>query len=313
MSAFDAQRFGRVGLALGGESAEREVSLRSGRAVFDALVRLGVDVVELDGVRATVEAAASGRIDCVFNVMHGRGGEDGCLQGALAAYAMPVTGSGLLASALSMDKLQTKRIWRACGLPTPDWRVAESPEDAVSIAAELPAPLFVKPAREGSSVGMRRVESANQLPEALDNALRHDRCALVERLIDGPEFTASLLGDRVLPLVRIETPRTFYDYDAKYASDDTRYHCPCGLDEDTEAGLAALAREAFELLGCSGWGRIDFLLDGDGQPWLLEANTVPGMTDHSLVPMAARAAGLSFDDLVARILEDVLPTAGGVR
>lgn len=313
MSAFDAQRFGRVGLALGGDSAEREVSLRSGRAVFDALVRLGVDVVELDGVRTTVEAAAAGQIDCVFNVMHGRGGEDGCLQGALAAFDMPVTGSGLLASALAMDKLQTKRIWRACGLPTPDWRVAESPEQAMAIAAELAAPLFVKPAREGSSVGMCRVDLAEQLPGALENALRHDRQALVERLIDGPEFTASLLGDRVLPLIRIETPRIFYDYDAKYASNDTRYHCPCGLDTETEEALAALAQDAFELLGCSGWGRVDFLLDREGQPWLLEANTVPGMTDHSLVPMAARAAGLSFDALVARVLEAALPGPGGGR
>lgn len=313
MSAFDPRPFGRVGLAFGGESAEREVSLRSGRAVFDALVRLGVDAVELDGVRATVEAAASRQIDCVFNVMHGRGGEDGCLQGALAAYEMPVTGSGLLASALAMDKLQTKRIWRACGLPTPDWRVAEAPDDALAIAAELATPLFVKPAREGSSVGMCRVDAAEQLPEALDHALRYDRQVLVERLIDGPEFTASLLGDRVLPLVRIETPHSFYDYDAKYESGDTRYHCPCGLDDETERALAALAQEAFDLLGCSGWGRVDFLLDGAGQPWLLEANTVPGMTDHSLVPMAAKAAGLSFDALVARILETLPMPRGGER
>ena len=303
MSGFDAKRFGRVGLALGGDSAEREVSLRSGRAVADALQRLGVDVIELDGVRAVVEAAHAGRIDCVFNVLHGRGGEDGCLQGALAAYGVPMTGSGLLASALAMDKLQTKRVWRACGLPTPDWRVAESTADAERIAAELPAPLFVKPAREGSSVGMRRVDDPGQLAEALTHALAHDRRVLVEVLVDGPEYTASLLGDRVLPLIRIETPRAFYDYDAKYASTDTRYHSPCGLDDDTEQALAALARDAFDVLGCSGWGRVDFLLDGDGRPWLLEVNTVPGMTGQSLVPMAARAAGLEFDTLVARILE----------
>jgi len=303
MSAFDAARFGRVGLALGGDSAERAISLRSGRAVAGALARLGADVVELDGVRATVEAAAAGRIDCVFNVLHGRGGEDGCLQGALAALAVPVTGSGVLASALAMDKLQTKRVWRACGLPTPDWQVAESPDEAVDIAETLPTPLFVKPAREGSSVGMRRVDVPDQLADALANALDHDRQVLVERLVDGPEYTASMLGDAVLPLIRIETPRDFYDYDAKYASKDTRYHCPCGLDEETEQALAALAREAFEVLGCGGWGRVDFLLDVDGLPWLLEANTVPGMTDHSLVPMAAKAAGLDFDTLVGRILE----------
>ncbi|NKI34326.1 D-alanine--D-alanine ligase [Wenzhouxiangella sp. XN79A] len=303
MSAFNAQRFGRVGLALGGDSAERAVSLRSGRAVAEALARLGVEFVELDGVRATVEAAAAGRIDRVFNVLHGRGGEDGCLQGALAAYGIPLTGSGLLASALSMDKLQTKRIWRACGLPTPDWQVAESDRDAARIAATLQPPLFVKPAREGSSVGMGRVDAPEQLEAALANALKHDQRALVERLVDGPEYTASLLHDDVLPLIRIETPRDFYDYDAKYASNDTQYHCPCGLAADEEAALAALAREAFRVLGCSGWGRVDFLLDRDGRPWLLEANTVPGMTDHSLVPMAAQAAGLDFDALVGRILE----------
>ena len=307
MSAFDAGRFGRVGLALGGESAERAISLKSGRAVAAALERLGADIVELDGVRATVDAAAAGRIDRVFNILHGRGGEDGCLQGALAAYGVPMTGSGLLASALSMDKLQTKRVWRACGLPTPDWQVAESADDAADIAELLPMPLFVKPAREGSSVGMRRVDRADRLADALAHALEHDRQVLVERLVDGPEYTASVLGETVLPLIRIETPRDFYDYDAKYASGDTRYHCPCGLDAGTEDGLAALAREAFEVLGCSGWGRVDFLLDGDGRPWLLEANTVPGMTDHSLVPMAAQVAGLTFDALVGRILE----TAGG--
>jgi D-alanine-D-alanine ligase len=313
MSTFDAQAFGRVGLALGGDSAEREISLRSGRAVFDALVRLGVDVVELDGVRAAAEAAASRRIDCVFNVMHGRGGEDGCLQGVLNAYEVPVTGSGLLGTALAMDKLQTKRIWRACGLPTPDWRIAASIDEADAIAAELPLPLFVKPAREGSSVGMRRVDSADQLTAALELALMHDDQALVERLVDGPEFTASILDGRCLPLVRIETPRAFYDYDAKYEANDTRYHCPCGLDEDTEKALAGLALAAFDLLGCSGWGRVDFLLDADGQPWLLEVNTVPGMTDHSLVPMAAMAAGLNFDQLVGRILAGVGPVPGGER
>jgi D-alanine-D-alanine ligase len=308
MSAFDAKRFGRVGLALGGDSAERAISLKSGRAVAAALARLGVDVVELDGVRATVEAAAAGRIDRVFNVLHGRGGEDGCLQGALLALEVPVTGSGVLASALAMDKLQTKRVWRACGLPTPDWQVAESADDAADIAEALPMPLFVKPAREGSSVGMRRVDRPDQLADALANALNHDRQVLVERLVDGPEYTASMLGDATLPLIRIETPRDFYDYDAKYASNDTRYHCPCGLDEDTEQALAALAYEAFDVLGCSGWGRVDFLVDRDGLPWLLEANTVPGMTDHSLVPMAAKAAGLDFDALVGRILETA---AGG--
>ncbi|WP_318284916.1 D-alanine--D-alanine ligase [Halomonas denitrificans] len=304
---FDADRWGTVGLALGGDSAEREVSLNSGRAVAAALERLGVEFVELDGVRAVLDAAGDGRIDRVFNVLHGRGGEDGCLQGVLSAVGVPVTGSGILASALAMDKLQTKRVWRAIGLPTPDWRVARSADEAGAILETLEPPLFVKPAREGSSVGMRRVDEAGDLAPAIANALEHDDRALVERLVDGPEYTAAILGDRALPLIRIETPRAFYDYQAKYASDDTRYHCPCGLAADVEAQLAQLACRAFDALGGRGWGRVDFLLDGDGNPWLLEANTVPGMTDHSLVPMAAKAAGLDFDALVA----EVLATAAG--
>ncbi len=300
--AFDATRYGTVGLAFGGDSAERDVSLNSGRAVAAALGRLGVEFIELDGVRAVLDAAAAGRIDCVFNVLHGRGGEDGCLQGVLSALGVPATGSGVLASALAMDKLQTKRVWRAIGLPTPDWRVATSPDDADAIADALSVPLFVKPAREGSSVGMGRVEAPAALAPAIADALQHDDRSLVERLVDGPEYTAAILGDRTLPLIRIETPRAFYDYQAKYAANDTRYHCPCGLPAAEEARLAGLARRAFDALGGRGWGRVDFLLDGDGSPWLLEANTVPGMTDHSLVPMAANAAGLDFDALVAAVL-----------
>lgn len=302
MNAFDSSSFGRVGLALGGESAEREVSLASGRAVAAALGRLGVDFIELDGVRAVLDAASHGRIDRVFNVLHGRGGEDGCLQSVLAALDVPVTGSGLLASALAMDKLQTKRIWRSVGLPTPDWRVAASTQDAPAIVDAIGLPLFVKPVREGSSVGMSRVDDGADLADAIHSALEHDSRALVERLVDGPEYTASVLEGRILPLIRIETPHDFYDYDAKYAANDTQYHCPCGLDAETEQRFAELSRRAFEALGGSGWGRVDFLLDRAGDPWLLEANTVPGMTDHSLMPMAARAAGLDFDTLVARVL-----------
>lgn len=300
--SLNPSRFGRVGLALGGDSAERAISLRSGAAVGEALKSLGIDFVVLDGPKAVVEAAAAGRIDRVFNILHGRGGEDGCLQGALKIYGIPVTGTGVLASALSMDKLQTKRLWRACGLPTPDWRMARSADEAGAILEQLPAPLFVKPAREGSSVGMSRVLEARALGSALQRALEHDERVLVERLVDGPEYTASILGDRVLPMIRIATPREFYDYDAKYASTDTEYHCPAGLDTATERRLATLAAEAFDVLGGRGWGRVDFMLDQDRQPWLLEANTVPGMTDHSLVPMAARAAGMDFDALVLEIL-----------
>lgn len=307
MSRFELGQFGRLGLVCGGESAEREISLRSGRAVSAALDRLGIAHARFDGPRAVVDAVRDGQVDTVFNMLHGRGGEDGRLQGALGLYDAPVTGSGVLASALTMDKLQTKRVWRAVGLPTPEWHVARDPDDADEIADAADFPVFVKPAREGSSVGMTRVLGAADLKPALVRALEHDHTALVERMIQGPELTAAILGDQALPLIRIATPREFYDFDAKYEAGDTEYHCPCGLDSARESTLQALALNAFRVLGCRGWGRIDFLLDGDGRPWLLEANTVPGMTDQSLVPMAAAAAGIDFDPLVVRILR----TAGG--
>lgn len=293
----------RLGLVCGGDSAERDVSLRSGAAVGQALTALGHDFETFHDPRALIEAVREGRVARVFNVLHGRGGEDGCLQGALALYRVPVTGSGVLGSALAMDKLMSKHIWRAAGLPTADWQLATDAGQAGAIARALPGPWFVKPAREGSSVGMSRVEHPDALADAIARALEHDREVLVERLIDGGEYTAAILDRQVLPLIRIATPREFYDYAAKYQAGDTQYHCPCGLVAAREAELAELAGQAFELLGCRGWGRVDFMLDRDGRPWLLEANTVPGMTDHSLVPMAARAAGLDFPALVERILE----------
>lgn len=303
MTRLEAKQFGRLALVCGGESAEREISLRSGRAVSAALDRLGIAHATFDGPPAVVDAARSGEVDTVFNMLHGRGGEDGCLQGALSLYGVPVTGSGVLASALTMDKLQTKRVWRAVGLPTPEWQIAGDPADADAIADIVDFPVFVKPAREGSSVGMSRVPEPAGLKAALARALEHDRVALVERMIQGPEYTAAILGDAALPLIRISTPREFYDFDAKYEAGDTEYRCPCGLNSERETELKSLALRAFNVLGCHGWGRIDFLLDGEGTPWLLEANTVPGMTDHSLVPMAADAAGLDFDRLVGRILK----------
>jgi len=303
----DPDRFGRVVLACGGDSAEREISLRSGRAVAAALDAMGIEYERLDGVRAVIEAAVAGRVDRVLNVLHGRGGEDGQLQGALAALGVPVTGSGVLASALAMDKLQTKRVWRAVGLPTPDWRVVRHGDDpearAADIVTALGLPVFVKPAREGSSVGMSRVEHEDALAPALRRALEFDATVLVERMIVGPEYTASLLDGEALPLIRVETPREFYDYDAKYTTGDTLYHCPCGLDTAREAELRTLALDAYAALDGRGWGRVDFLLDEHGAAWLLEANTAPGMTDHSLVPMAAAAAGMDFTQLVERILE----------
>ncbi len=302
MSQRDPRQFGHVALAVGGDSAEREVSLRGGRAVAAALENLGVQFSVVDGPRRLLEQVAAGHYDRVFNLLHGRGGEDGALQGALRIYGVPVTGSGILASALSMDKLQSKRVFTACGLPTPDWRNARSAADADRIAAELPSPWFVKPAREGSSIGMSRVERAADLAGAIDKALACDPLVLVEQLIEGSEYTAAVLEDRVLPLIRLETPREFYDYEAKYESGDTNYRCPCGLPPQREAGLAELCLEAFHVLGTSGWGRVDLMVDEQDRPWLLEVNTTPGMTDHSLMPMAAHAAGIDFEELVWRIL-----------
>ncbi len=302
MSERDPRQFGHVALVIGGDSAEREISLRGGRAVVAALEGLGVQFSVVDGPRRLLEQVAAGHYDRVFNLLHGRGGEDGALQGALRIYGVPVTGSGVLASALTMDKLQSKRVWVACGLPTPDWREAHAPGDAEHIAMELPPPWFVKPSREGSSIGMSRVTRPKDLAAAIDKALVFDPLVLVEQLIEGAEYTASVLEDRVLPLIRLETPREFYDYEAKYESGDTHYRCPCGLPDEQEASLAALCLQAFRVLGTTGWGRVDLMVDGDGRPWLLEVNTTPGMTDHSLMPMAAHAAGMNFEELVWRIL-----------
>jgi len=308
MKLGDPRRFGQVALVVGGESGEREVSLRGGRAVAAAMEKLGVQFSIVDGPRRLLEHVAAGHYDRVFNLLHGRGGEDGTLQGALSIYGVPVTGSGVLASALTMDKLQSKRIFTACGLPTPDWAVARRADDFEQVLKSLAPPLFVKPAREGSSLGMSRITRAEELEPALQKALSHDETVLVERMIGGGEYTAAVLGERVLPLIRLETPREFYDYEAKYESGDTQYRCPCGLDEATEARLAQLCLEAFRVLGASGWGRVDLMMDEHGQPWLLEVNTTPGMTDHSLMPMAAKAAGIEFEELVWRILETSLNT-----
>lgn len=306
MSLGDPRKFGQVALVVGGESGEREVSLKGGRAVAAAMEELGIQYSLVDGPRRLLEHVAAGHYDRVFNLLHGRGGEDGTLQGALSIYGVPVTGSGVLASALTMDKLQSKRVFAACGLPTPAWAVARRADDFEAILQSMAPPLFVKPAREGSSLGMSRVTKAEALEPALVKALEHDETVLVEQMIHGPEYTAAILGNRVLPLIRLETPREFYDYQAKYESGDTQYRCPCGLDQDSEARLAELCLRAFDVLGASGWGRVDLMVDEDGQPWLLEVNTTPGMTDHSLMPMAAKAAGIEFEELVWRILETSL-------
>ncbi len=307
----DPAVFGRVAVLLGGESAEREISLKSGNAVLNALKTLNVDAHGIDWRAGAISQLMGGRFDRVFIALHGPGGEDGTLQGALETLGLPYTGSGVMGSALAMDKLRTKWIWQGIGLPTPRF-VAVDTEEALKQAESLPFPVIAKPVSQGSSIGMSKVDSPSQLRAAWEAARRVDQHVLVEQWITGPEYTASILSGQALPLIRLETPRQFYDYEAKYFATDTRYHCPCGLDQSTEQRYQALALQAFNALGCSGWGRVDFMCDKDGNPWLLEVNTIPGMTDHSLVPMAARQAGLTFEQLCWIILEQSLVARGAV-
>ncbi len=294
--------YGRVAVLYGGRSAEREISLISGQAVYAALRRCGVDATPIDVGDDLLAQLQAGRFDRAFIALHGRGGEDGTVQGALELLGLPYTGSGVLASALAMDKVRTKQIWQAYGLPTAPW-VELHPGEAHDAALALGLPLAVKPAHEGSSLGMSKVVAADQLANAVELAARYDRRVLVERWIEGGEYTAGILGHQPLPLIRLETPNLFYDYEAKYHAETTRYHCPCGLPLEQESRLQALALAAFDAVGAQGWGRVDLMLDGSGQPWLIELNTIPGLTDHSLVPMAANVAGIDFDALVLRILE----------
>ncbi|MCG6896610.1 MAG: D-alanine--D-alanine ligase [Thiocapsa sp.] len=298
-------RFGKVAVLLGGRSAEREISLKSGSAVLAALLRLGVEAHALDPDERVLERLRGDAFDRAFVVLHGRGGEDGSIQGALETIGMPYTGSGVLGSALGMDKYRCKLAWTGRGLPTEQSVLLRTEADLVDAEA-LGFPLMIKPVHEGSSIGMARVEDAETLKEAWRMASRYDALVLAERWVDGLEYTCAILGRDALPLIRLETPHAFYDFDAKYKANSTRYLCPCGLTESEESRLQALALDAFEVAGASGWGRVDLMVDHRGQPSLLEINTVPGMTDHSLVPMAARVAGLSFDTLVLRILETSL-------
>ena len=295
--------FGKVAVLLGGKSAEREVSLKSGGMVLKALRSKGVDAHPFDPKERDFAALEKERFERVFIALHGRFGEDGTVQGILEWLGIPYTGSGVLASALAMDKLRTKRIWEAEGLPTAPYAVLTGKSDLKGVARKLGLPLFVKPAREGSSVGMTKVKRAGDLEEAFALAVNYDPVVIAERFIDGPELTAAILGEEPLPIIRIETPREFYDYEAKYIADDTRYLIPCGVPKTKEKQLQALCLKAFKALGCSGWGRVDLMLDRRGKPYLLEINTAPGMTDHSLVPMAARAVGVSYEDLCVKILE----------
>ena len=288
---------GRVAVLAGGNSAERAISLKSGNAVHNALREFGVIAERVDPVDTSLDTLA--RFDRVFIALHGRGGEDGVIQGVLEHLGVPYTGSGVMASAVGMDKIRTKLLWRGAGLATPDFRMAGPQGEAVD---EMPMPVIVKPSREGSSIGMQKVEEKGALREAIRDACAFDEDVLVERWVEGEEYTVAILNEEPLPAIRLETPNVFYDYEAKYESDSTRYLCPCGLEPQEENRMQALAMRAFRLLGCRGWGRVDLMRDQNGEFQLLEVNTIPGMTDHSLVPMAAAAREMGFAELVARIL-----------
>jgi D-alanine-D-alanine ligase len=301
--ASDVREFGRVAVLFGGDSSEREISLLTGRAVLAALQRRGVDAHAFDPKDRPLADLVSERFDRVWIALHGPGGEDGTLQGALEYLGVPYTGSGVLGSAIAMDKLRTKRLAQSIGIATAEYRVLTGPHDFDYAVEKLGLPMIVKPATQGSSVGMTKVERAADLPAAYAAAAKLEPSVFAESWITGGEYTVAILQGRALPSIRIETPKTFYDYEAKYFRDDTQYFCPSGLSAPAEAHLGNLAAAAYEATGAEGWGRVDFMMDRTGRPLLLELNTIPGMTDHSLVPMAARAAGIDFDELVWRVLE----------
>lgn len=295
---------GKVAVMMGGKSAEREVSLKSGAAVLAALRATGIDAHAFDPRDQPLEALHAGGFERVFIALHGRGGEDGCLQGALDWLEIPYTGSGVLASALAMDKWRCKLVWSAAGLPVPEYEILAVASDFAAVEARLGLPLFVKPANEGSSIGISKVKQPGGLRAAFELAAGYDACVIAERFLSGGEFTVGILGRRALPVIRIVPAGEFYDFDAKYLRDDTEYRMPSGLSSQAEAEMQTLALRAFEVLGGRGWGRVDLMLDAAGRPWCLEANTAPGMTDHSLVPMAAHAAGIDFRELVVGLLQE---------
>ncbi|MCH9699627.1 MAG: D-alanine--D-alanine ligase [Gammaproteobacteria bacterium] len=298
-----ADSFGRVAVAMGGVSAERDISLKSGNAVLSALLEQGVKAIAVDIGNDPVSALRAGQFDRVFNIVHGRGGEDGILQGVMESLGLPYTGSGVLGSALSMDKHKTKLCWQASQLPTPSCMVLEDQEDLGRVADQLGFPVIVKPVREGSSLGMSKVNSVQQLEQAWHQAQIFDNKVIAEQWVSGNEYTVAVLDNNALPIIGLQTPNEFYDYQAKYIASTTQYHCPSGLSEIQESTLQNLALKACQTVEVSGWCRVDLFVDETDRPWLIEVNTVPGMTDHSLVPMAAKAAGIDFNELVFRILE----------
>ena len=303
------KNFGKVAVLFGGKSAEREVSLKSGAAVLAALQRSGVDAHAFDPAVQNLQALRDEGYDRAFIALHGRFGEDGTVQGALELLGIPYTGSGVLASALGMDKWRTKMVWQAAQLPVPNYMLIDERSDWAGVVQKLGLPLFVKPANEGSSVGISKVKSVDDLQKAYREAAKHDKLVIAESFVGGGEYTVAILGNvanggnTALPVIKIEPASEFYDYDAKYLRDDTLYLCPSGLSLENEAEMQGIAKQAFSLIGGQGWARVDFLMSESGQPFLLEVNTSPGMTDHSLVPKAARQAGISFEQLVLRVLE----------
>lgn len=296
-------QFENVAVFMGGWSAEREVSLNSGQAVFDALSVQGINVTAIDVDHTICEQLKNKKFSHVFNMLHGRGGEDGIIQGFLDVLKIPYTGSGVLGSALAMDKFRCKQLWQGIGLPTPDFMQLKNANDCEQAIKKLKLPLMIKPVLEGSSIGISKVNATDEMLPAFLKAQECGGVIIAEEFIQGKEYTAAILGDKVLPMIRLETENDFYDYHAKYVSNDTKYICPCELPEKFENELANLMLQSFQSVMAEGWGRVDFMLDENQQPWLIEVNTVPGMTSHSLVPMAAKQAGMTFEALVFEILK----------
>lgn len=305
-----AAEFGRVAVLMGGRSAEREISLKSGHAVLAALVEQGIDAHKVDVSFDVCEQLRAGKFDRAFVILHGRGGEDGEIQGLLQSIAMPYTGSDITGAVLSMNKMLSKQVWLQQGLPTAEYQQVTAESDIDALIERLGLPLIIKPVNEGSSIGMSKVKSAVDLKAAIKLATQFDTEVIAERWIVGQEFTVAILADEALPVIELKTPHEFYDFEAKYQANTTQYLCPCNLNEQDEQQCQKLALQAFKALRMSGWGRVDFMRDESGQFYLLEANSIPGMTDHSLVPMAAKQAGMSFADLVWTILENSM---GGRR
>lgn len=307
----DVKQFGKVAVLLGGKSGEREVSLKSGNAVLSALQRQGVDAHAFDPAERSLSELSG--FDRVFISLHGRFGEDGTMQGLLDLMGIPYTGSGVMASAVGMDKWRTKLLWRASGVVTPDFAMLDANTDFAQVIKQLGLPLFVKPANEGSSIGITKVKTAEALPDAYALAAKADPLVIAEKYVGGGEYTVGILDGEALPIIRIVPKNEYYDFEAKYLRNDTEYHCPSGLDAAKEVQIQQEALVAFKVLGCKGWGRVDFLMDEAGKHYFLEVNTSPGMTDHSLVPMAAKVAGMDFDALALRILSMTLKDSNGVE